>query len=160
MTAGGRDGGLGDAPAAVLEACVARLVPSDENGPGAAEAHAARYITRALDSDYRHHRRTYEEGLEAIDGHARSSFHSPFVELPPEHQDTVLADAEQGRMPGASAARAFFELLLQHTREGMFADPRWGGNAERIGWQLLGYPGPRHAWSEEEQRIVESSRPA
>ena len=160
MTVSGRDGGLGDALTAVLEAGVARLVPSDANGPGAAEAHVARYITRALGSDYRNHRRTYEEGLEAIDHHARSSFHAPFAELSSEHQDVVLADAEQGRMPEASAAQAFFELLLRHTREGMFSDPRWGGNAEQIGWQLLGYPGPRHAWSEEEQRIVQPSPPA
>src|SRR5882672_8996694 len=31
-----------------LEAIVARLIPSDENGPGAAEARAAHYIDRAL----------------------------------------------------------------------------------------------------------------
>jgi gluconate 2-dehydrogenase gamma chain len=149
--------GLGDAQTAVLEAGVARLIPSDESGPGAAEAQVARYITRALAGVYRHHRQTYEDGLEAIDGHARSSFDRPFVELASEHQDIVLADAELGRMPGALASQAFFELLLRHTREGMFSDPRWGGNEEQVGWQLLGYPGPRHAWSEEEQRIVERS---
>ncbi len=32
-----------------LEAIVARLIPTDENGPGAAEARAAHYIDRALD---------------------------------------------------------------------------------------------------------------
>ena len=31
-----------------LEAIVARLIPTDENGPGAAEARAAHYIDRAL----------------------------------------------------------------------------------------------------------------
>ena len=31
-----------------LEAIVARLIPSDENGPGATEARAAHYIDRAL----------------------------------------------------------------------------------------------------------------
>src|SRR5258706_16077800 len=36
------------AEADILEAIVARLIPSDENGPGAAEARAARYIDRAL----------------------------------------------------------------------------------------------------------------
>src|SRR6185503_15727209 len=33
---------------ATLEAIVARLIPSDANGPGALEAGAARYIDRAL----------------------------------------------------------------------------------------------------------------
>jgi gluconate 2-dehydrogenase gamma chain len=36
------------AEADALEAIVARLIPSDENGPGAIEARAAHYIDRAL----------------------------------------------------------------------------------------------------------------
>src|SRR5690242_13156699 len=36
------------AEADALEAIVARLIPSDENGPGATEARAAHYIDRAL----------------------------------------------------------------------------------------------------------------
>ena len=36
------------AEAETLEAIVARLIPTDENGPGAAEARAAHYIDRAL----------------------------------------------------------------------------------------------------------------
>ncbi len=156
MTAGESDGGLGAARLAVLEAVVSRLIPADENGPGAAEAQVARYITRALDGDYRQHRRAYEEGLEALDGHARSTLHDAFVSLAPEHQDAVLADVENGLVPGSGSAQAFFELLLRHTVEGMFGDPQWGGNAGRIGWRLLGYPGPRHVWSEEEQRIVDA----
>jgi gluconate 2-dehydrogenase gamma chain len=32
--------------------------------------------------------------------------------------------------------------LRQHTVEGMFCDPMHGGNANLIGWQLIGYPGP------------------
>ena len=36
------------AEADVLEAVVARLIPTDANGPGAAEARAAHYIDRAL----------------------------------------------------------------------------------------------------------------
>jgi gluconate 2-dehydrogenase gamma chain len=36
----------------------------------------------------------------------------------------------------------FFRLLRRHTIEGMFSDPLHGGNANMIGWQLIGYPGP------------------
>ena len=36
------------AEADTLEAICARIIPSDENGPGAAEARAAHYIDRAL----------------------------------------------------------------------------------------------------------------
>ncbi len=74
-----------------------------------------------------------------------------FVELDPPAQDAVLADVEQGRAPGV--AGGFFELLRRHVLEGMFGDPRWGGNADLVGWKLLGYPGPRFEWTEEEQRL-------
>jgi len=33
-------------------------------------------------------------------------------------------------------------MLRQHTVEGMFSGPMHGGNADLIGWPLIGYPGP------------------
>ena len=47
----------------------------------------------------------------------------------------------------------FFELVRRHLIEGMFGDPRWGGNAEGRGWALVGYPGPRLVWTEADQRL-------
>ena len=37
----------------------------------------------------------------------------------------------------------FFALLRRNTVEGMFCDPIHGGNADMVGWQLIGFPGPR-----------------
>ena len=37
----------------------------------------------------------------------------------------------------------FFSLLRQNTIEGMFCDPVHGGNVDMIGWQIVGFPGPR-----------------
>ena len=36
----------------------------------------------------------------------------------------------------------FFTLLLTHTMEGFYGHPRHGGNQNRVGWQVLEYPGP------------------
>jgi gluconate 2-dehydrogenase gamma chain len=30
----------------------------------------------------------------------------------------------------------------------MFCDPMHGGNADLIGWQLIGFPGPYMSWAE------------
>ena len=49
--------------------------------------------------------------------------------------------------------RSFFDLVLKHTREGVFGDPRWGGNADRIGWGMIGYSGPKYTWAAEDQRL-------
>ena len=37
----------------------------------------------------------------------------------------------------------FFTLLRRNTMEGMFCDPQHGGNVDMVGWQLIGFPGPR-----------------
>jgi gluconate 2-dehydrogenase gamma chain len=61
------------AEADTLEAIVARLIPSDENGPGAKEARAAHYIDRALSGPLRSSREAYAAGLAAIDAYAQST---------------------------------------------------------------------------------------
>jgi gluconate 2-dehydrogenase gamma chain len=43
----------------------------------------------------------------------------------------------------------FFRLLRQHTIEGIFCDSMHGGNADMIGWQAIGYPGPHMSWSDD-----------
>jgi gluconate 2-dehydrogenase gamma chain len=130
----------------VLKAVVERLIPSDDNGPGAREAQAARYILSALASDYRRQLPEYVAGLAEIDARARSVYGASFVALEAARQDAILQQTEL-------EASSFFDLLLRHTREGVFGDPRWGGNADRVGWQLIGYAGPKHTWTAEAQEI-------
>ena len=55
--------------------------------------------------------------------------------------------------------RSFFDLVLRHTREGVFGDPRWGGNAERVGWGLIHYGGPKLIWTADDQQIEDVERP-
>jgi hypothetical protein len=146
---------LGEPRAATLAAVAARLIPSDENGPGAEEAMAARYILRALADDYRQHLGVYADALDALERCARLRHGCAFTKLEPEQQDELLRDVEAGVAPDLGAATPeFFELVRRHVIEGMFGDPAWGGNVGCAGWRLLGYPGPRLAWSEEDQRIT------
>jgi gluconate 2-dehydrogenase gamma chain len=142
------------AEADILEAICARLIPSDENGPGAAEARAAHYIDRALTGPLRTSRDAYAAGLAAIDVYAQAAKGAPFVKLSPRDQDAVLTDMENnvatGFMPNAAA---FFNLVRTHTIQGTFCDPYYGGNANFAGWDLIGYPGLRMAVDAEEQRM-------
>ena len=50
-------------------------------------------------------------------------------------------------------APTFFNLLRTHTIQGTFCDPYYGGNANFVGWDLIGYPGIRIAVSAEDQRM-------
>jgi len=145
---------LSAAEAATLEAIVARLIPADENGPGALEAGAARYIDGALGSALSAQRPAYVAGLAAVDAYARRSKGGAFAALPADAQDTVLGDLEQNRATGFTpSSLAFFELVLEHTLEGTFCDPHYGGNQNFVGWALVGYPGLRLAVSADDQRM-------
>jgi gluconate 2-dehydrogenase gamma chain len=141
----------------LLEAVVARLIPSDALGPGAKEAGAARYIDRALGGALAASRQSYAAGLAALDRYARSSRGDAFTRLSPSDQDSVLIDVETGAATGFTSSSAlFFNMVLNHTHQGTFGDPYYGGNANFAGWDLIGYPGVRTMVSATEQRQLEA----
>lgn len=145
---------LNSRAAGTLEAIVARLIPSDENGPGAAEAGAARYIDRGLGDALAASRDAYIAGLEAVDAFARDAAGSRFAELDADAQDAVLARMEANTATGFSPdSVTFFELLRAHTIEGTFSDPAYGGNRDFVGWELIAYPGVRLAVTAADQAM-------
>jgi hypothetical protein len=61
---------------------------------------------------------------------------------------------EQNTAPGFTPNSAtFFTLVRLHTLHGTFGDPYYGGNANFVGWDLIGYPGLRLAVAERDQRF-------
>jgi gluconate 2-dehydrogenase gamma chain len=142
------------AEADMLEAICARIIPSDANGPGAREARAAHYIDRALGGALKDSREAYRAGFAAFDAYCRSSRRAPFTELSARDQDSVLIDVETGAatgFPGSSGQ--FFAMVRTHTLQGTFGDPYYGGNANFVGWDLIGFPGLRLNVSVEDQRL-------
>lgn len=111
-------------------------------------------------------RETYRSGIEELDRRSRRRFAAAFVDLDHEQQDAILIDLERGvpedgRDPGSGLAPStheadqpalqqtsaelelgFLPLLAFHTRQGFYADPIYGGNRDRVGWQVIGFPGP------------------
>ena len=143
----------------LLEAIVERLIPSDANGPGAREARVAHYIDRALGGALAASRPSYAAGLDALDRYARASRGKPFLELAATDQDSVLIDCETGGARGFTGSSAqFFAMVLAHTRQGMFGDPYYGGNANFVGWDLVGYPGVRTSVSPADQQGLEANK--
>lgn len=139
--------------AKVIVAASERIFPADESGPGATQAGVMVYIDRQLAGPYGTDKNRYLK--------------PPFVESVPEHgyqgqenpqqiyragiqklgADFVSLDgAKQDERLKAIEKTHFFQLLRQHTIEGMFCDPIHGGNADLIGWQMLGYPGPQMSY--------------
>jgi gluconate 2-dehydrogenase gamma chain len=152
------------AEADIMDAIVARLIPTDANGPGATEARAVRYLDRALAGGLSGSRAAYRSGLAAFDRYSRSSRGKPFTELSPTDQDSVLIDVETGAATGSGAgfdgsSAAFFAMVRTHTLQGTFGDPYYGGNANYVGWDLLAYPGIRTAVTADDQRLGATPAP-
>jgi gluconate 2-dehydrogenase gamma chain len=111
-------------------------------------------------------RSKYVEGVRELDRRSQARFGADFARLSDEQQDQVLtelsaparqqeaelaqAQAEAGFAPVETPLQQtsveveldFLPLLALHTREGFYADPIYGGNRDRVGWELIGFPGP------------------
>jgi Gluconate 2-dehydrogenase subunit 3 len=72
--------------------------------------------------------RQYRQGIATLDKLAGGDF----TKASHAHQDTILASAD---------ARTFMSLLFEHTIEGMYSVPEYGGNRGLVGWKDIGYPG-------------------
>lgn len=129
--------------AAVVEAMAARIVPSEEDSPGAREAQAIIYIDRALAGYFASLQVLYREGIDRVEAMSAASFGKPFVELESSQQDSLL----QAMVDGPPKAAEFFAVVYEHTIEGTFGDPLYGGNANSVGWKLIGFPGAQWGYS-------------
>jgi gluconate 2-dehydrogenase gamma chain len=155
-----------ESQALIIAAAASRIFPSDDSGPGAREAGVAIYIDRQLAGPYGRDRYRYTQGpfedapLEfGYQGKAtpreiyRDGLKSlkGFDSLQPEQQDKILQQMESS---------LFFDLLRQNTIEGMFCDPIHGGNVDMVGWQLVGFPGPRMSnYDDIDKHFGEAFRP-
>jgi gluconate 2-dehydrogenase gamma chain len=128
--------------AAIVDAIVARLIPTDANGPGATEAKVGRYIDRALAGALSSARPSYALNTIAVDRYAKARFGASFTDLTAAQQDAILTNMEANTAPGFTPnSRTFFTLVRTHAIQGMFGDPYYGGNANAVGWKLIGFPG-------------------
>jgi gluconate 2-dehydrogenase gamma chain len=149
-----------------LDAALSRLIPADELGPGAKEADVSYYIDRQLCSVWGTHGRNYRSGP-WLDGTPQQGFQSRLIPqeiyragiyetnqycakqygknfefLTPAQQDEVLQALEHNKVDLPSlSSKLFFDLLWRNTEVGFFADPVYGGNRDKVGWRLLGFPG-------------------
>src|SRR5208337_1266094 len=139
---------------AAVEALVNPLIPPDSQTPGGKDAGCAVFIDRQLAGPYGSAEGLYMRGpfadgtpqqgdqspltpaaryrqaLAALDKHCRATYAGKsFAQIPDNEKDKLLSGLEkdQVRLEGTSG-RAFFELLLQNTQEGFFADPVYGGD--------------------------------
>lgn len=149
-----------------LDAACERLIPADELGPGAKDAGVTCYIDGQLAGPWGAHARQYRTGpwqegtpeqgfqspltpaeiyriaIREVDALCQAQHGKVFAFLDAATQDDLLHQMEAGELPLPTLSSAlFFGLLLRNTMEGFFADPLYGGNRDKAGWRLIGFPG-------------------
>jgi gluconate 2-dehydrogenase gamma chain len=125
-----------------LDAFVDRLIPEDALGPGAVSAGVPSFIDRSLAGALAANLSQYQNGLAALDALAQSSYGSTFAKLTNAQRDALITQLAANTAKGFSPdSRTFFTLVREHTLQGMFGDPYYGGNKNDAGWKLMGFPG-------------------
>jgi gluconate 2-dehydrogenase gamma chain len=158
------------AEVAFVEAATERLIPADELGPGAKACNVPLFIDHQLAGAYGRAQTWYMQGpwkkggetqgfqsrlapadmyraaIKAIDADvAMKQPDKKFADLPSDAQDELLSEMENGKFPRSGLdASAFFKILLENTKEGMFSDPIYGGNKNMAAWKMIGFPGARY----------------
>jgi gluconate 2-dehydrogenase gamma chain len=120
-----------------IESVAAQIIPKDDT-PGAREAGTIYFIDRALTTFDQDQQAAYTQGLKDLRAKTRELFPNAdkFSGLNPAQQVQVLTAIEK---------TPFFAVVRLHTIVGFFANPEYGGNQDKIGWNLIGFE-DKFAW--------------
>jgi gluconate 2-dehydrogenase gamma chain len=131
--------------ARTLAALCDQIIPPDSD-PGAQWASVVNYIDIQLCGPYADLQVVYRKELVQMDITSTKHFGHDFASLPMDSQLALLKSIEQGTAstdPAISGAgRSFFQLVVEHTMQGFYGDPRHGGNRDRTSWKMLELPYP------------------
>jgi gluconate 2-dehydrogenase gamma chain len=167
-----------------VEAIVDHMIPKDELTGSGTEIGIATYIDRALAGGWGQGERLYLQGpwpkgtpnqgyqlpltpaalyRAAIGGantYCRKTYGKTFDGCTAEQKEAFLKDLAGGKitLEGGLPGRAFFAVLYQNVMEGMFADPIYGGNKDKVGWKMLGFPGVMANNAENVKRYADGQR--
>ncbi|UPV76540.1 gluconate 2-dehydrogenase subunit 3 family protein (plasmid) [Halorussus limi] len=157
--------------ARLVQAMAARIMPSDEVGPGAVELGVVYFIDEQLNSEYGvaadwymekpfvnrydgakpnqgwQSRLTpaevYENALEWIEEYTSQRYGKSFLDLSDEQKDEVLQALDDNEVDTFRSIQPeeFFRLIRFNTIEGMYCDPMYDGNRNMDGWRMKRFPG-------------------
>jgi gluconate 2-dehydrogenase gamma chain len=153
--------------AAFVEALVDHMIPADEVSPKGTDLGVNVYIDRALAGAWGKGERLYMQGpwkrgspsqgyqlpltpaqlyragIEATNAHCRKVFGKSFDLIESAQREEVLTGLSTGKIvfDNGLPARMFWNTLYQTVIEGMYSDPIYGGNRNKAGWAIIGFPG-------------------
>jgi gluconate 2-dehydrogenase gamma chain len=153
--------------AAFVEALVDHMIPADELTPKGTDLGLNIFIDRALAGSWGKGDRLYMQGpwkqgtpsqgyqlpltpadlyhagIAATNRYCVKTYGKAFDQISADQRQEVLVGLNAGKVSfdDGLAARVFFTTVYQNVMEGMFADPIYGGNKNKAGWKMIGFPG-------------------
>jgi gluconate 2-dehydrogenase gamma chain len=153
--------------AAFVEALVDHMVPADEVSPKGTDLGVNVYIDRALAGAWGKGERLfmqgpwkqgapsqgyqlpltpaqlYRAGIEATNAHCRKTYGKSFDRIEAAQRQEVLIGLSTGKITfdNGLPVRVFWTTLYQTVIEGIYSDPIYGGNRNKAGWAIIGFPG-------------------
>jgi len=153
--------------AAFIEALVDHMVPADALTPKGTDIGLNVFIDRALAGGWGKGDRLYMQGpwkqgvpsqgyqlpmtpadlyrsgIAAANVVCVKSYGKSFDKLSEAQREEFLLNLQAGKVTfeNGPPARVFFTTVYQSVMEGMFSDPMYGGNRNKAGWKLIGFPG-------------------
>lgn len=169
---------LNDYQARTVEAIAEQVIPGSSEDPGATEAGVVYYIDRALSGFSINLQQVYRVGLRELDVFCSQRYSTQFTDLSVEQQRAVLRlllgpevmdtgggllfspedqwhseiPLDEGSDVGFAILHRLFAVIREHTVEGYFGDPVYGGNRNAVGWRLVGFPGAQWGYTAEQMK--------
>jgi gluconate 2-dehydrogenase gamma chain len=152
---------------AFVEALVNHMCPADKNSANGVDLGLNIYFDRALAGNWGQGDRLYLQGpfkqgtpnqgyqlgmtpaqlfrtgTEGLAAYCAATYQKPFDRVSADVREQILKGLQSGKiaLPNGVPADTYFAQLLQMFYESMFADPIYGGNRDKAGWKMVGYPG-------------------
>ena len=139
--------------AADIGALVDEIIPAEPDSPGAVQAGVVQYIDQGLAGFMRDLQPTYRSGMLAVAemSDAAGARHLADLDQPARQRVVAELDALGHERPGEFVGQ-FFRIVREHTIQGFFGDPAYGGNRELAGWRLVGFPGAQWEYTPAQMR--------
>ena len=153
--------------AAFMQAAADTLIPADNLSPSGSDCGVAVFIDRQLAGGFGNGARLYRQGpffpgkpehgyqlslspreffragVEQTNAWTQKTYGKEFDRLTSAQREEAMKALEGGKADfgGGFTSAFFFDQLLTIVMEGFFADPIYGGNKDKAGWKMIGFPG-------------------
>ncbi len=153
--------------AAFMQAAADTLIPADNLSPSGSDCGVAVFIDRQLAGGFGNGARLYRQGpffpgkpehgyqlslspreffragVEQTNAWTQKTYGKEFDRLTEAQREEAMKALEGGKADfgGGFTSAFFFDQLLTIVMEGFFADPIYGGNKDKAGWKMIGFPG-------------------